>query len=333
MSPKSLPIALLITALMPAVASADGLPVPVENAGPSGVVSPDGHTRYVTVSTRGGTLVERIDTRGGRVLEWRFLRGDFTIPVVALDGTAQGLSHDGRTLVLIRPRQGFPRSLTTLAVIDTRTLRVRRGIGLRGDFSFDALSPDGRRIFLVNYIDGRNPNRYRVRTLDTATGALDPKPVVDPDESPEEMRGLPLTRTSSADGRWHYTLYDGGGKHPFVHALDVQAKRAKCIDLPAFPREVDPTSMRLSLLAGGRTLRVASLTSGDTSATVDTRSFEVTAGAGPTPAAPGGEAGSGASAAPWIAGAGFVLLASGLGLSIRSRRRARTRPRSAASQP
>ena len=48
------------------------------------------------------------------------------------------------------------------------------------------------------------------------------------------MHGNPMTRATSADGRWAYTLYDGNG-HPFVHALDTAPATARCIDLPAVP--------------------------------------------------------------------------------------------------
>ena len=45
------------------------------------------------------------------------------------------------------------------------------------------------------------------------------------------MRGMPVTRSSSPDGRFAYTLYDGAGEHPFIHALDTVEKSARCIDL------------------------------------------------------------------------------------------------------
>jgi LPXTG-motif cell wall-anchored protein len=316
MSPKSLFLALLITALVPAVANADGLPVPVDDAGPAGVVSTDGNARYVTTPAHGGTLVQWIDTNGGQIAGSRFLKGRFTVPVVALDGTPAGLSHDGTTLVLIRPRAGFPRARTTLAILDSRLRSRPAFVTLRGDFSFDALSPDGSTTFLVNYVDPKDPTRYRVRVLDSTTGRLGTRPVVDPNEPPDAMRGLPLTRVTSPDGRWHYTLYDGAGKHPFVHALDVEGQRAKCIDLPQFAGSVDPYSVRLSLLGGGRTLRVGSL------ATVDTRTFKVRAGApARQPAARKPASHSGSSAVPWIAAIGVLLLAGGVALSRRSRRR------------
>ena len=46
------------------------------------------------------------------------------------------------------------------------------------------------------------------------------------------MRGLALSRVSSEDGRWAYTLYDGGGDVPFIHALDTVGDKAVCIFMP-----------------------------------------------------------------------------------------------------
>jgi hypothetical protein len=45
--------------------------------------------------------------------------------------------------------------------------------------------------------------------------------------------GLPITREASSGARWAYTLYDGAGGHPFVHALETTGRTAACIDLDA----------------------------------------------------------------------------------------------------
>jgi hypothetical protein len=68
---------------------------------------------------------------------------------------------------------------------------------------------------------------------------------VDPREPDEDMRGYPITRASSPDGRWAYTLYDGAGKHPFVHALDTQGRTAACIDLDGLAGRDDLYELRL----------------------------------------------------------------------------------------
>ena len=122
------------------------------------------------------------------------LRGTFTIPAVAYDGSASGLSGDRRTLVLIEPRTSFPRVATSLLVLHARTLAYRSLVKLPGDFSFDAVSPDGSRLYLIQYLSPTDPTRYAVRGFDLASMRLTPKRIVDPREPDETMRGNPLSR-------------------------------------------------------------------------------------------------------------------------------------------
>ena len=86
-------------------------------------------------------------------------------------------------------------------------------------------------MYLIEYTDPRDPGAYQVRSFDLATGELDPDPILDSEEEPGDMRGFPQTRATSPDGGWEYTLYDGGGAHPFIHALDVVEGATVCIDL------------------------------------------------------------------------------------------------------
>ncbi len=140
--------------------------------------------------------------------------------MVAYDGSAAGLSANAGTLVLIRPRVTFPQRSTELMILAARTLRPRRVLRLRGDFSFDAISPDGEWAYLIQYTSRLDPTRYRVRALSTRTGTLLRGDIVDPRDRGEAMRGRPITRVNSSDGRRAYTLYVGNGQ-PFVHALDT----------------------------------------------------------------------------------------------------------------
>ena len=138
---------------------------------------------------------------------------------MAFDGATTGLSADGRVLVLARPDSSFPPAETRLAVLDARALAMRREIALPGFFTMDAISPDGRWVYLIQYA-GQDVLDYRVRALDTTTGQLASGSVVDPRQPGEQMGGLPFTRSVSRDGRWAYTLY-GGGEETFIHALDT----------------------------------------------------------------------------------------------------------------
>lgn len=291
-----------MVALAPAAARGDGLPIPGVNAKPGGVASRDGRIHYVTGSAGGRTVVAKVDWTTGKTTAWTQLAGKVSIPAVALDGSPGGLSANGRVLALIEPRRTFPQASTRLAVLDARRLEVRRRIDLQGDFSFDAISPDGDRIYLIQYLSRHDPTHYAVRAYDVGAGRLEPRPIVDPTEPDEQMRGYPITRQASSDGRWQYTLYSGA-KMPFVHALDTAHARARCIDLPKMAGSVYSDELRIR--RDGATLAVTNRNKG-TLATVDTRTFEVSTPRAPaTPTPPGG-----GNAFPWL------LLALGGGLIV-----------------
>jgi hypothetical protein len=251
-------------------AAADGLPVLNVDVGASGVAAPGGSVRYVTVTVGKQTVVEATRRGGGQIVRMQTWPGTWTIPAVAYDGSASGLSADRRTLVLIEPRASFPRAETRLLVVDAHNLSSATVIVLHGDFSFDAVSPNGSRIFLIQYTSSIDPTRYEVRAYDVKTRALVAKPIVDPRDAAEKMRGNPLSRVMSPDGRIAYTLYDGGG-HPFVHALDTAASTARCVDIDGLPSKLI-WSLRLHLGSGGKVLTVDRGTT--TYASLDTRTWQ-----------------------------------------------------------
>ena len=253
-------------------ARADGLPVLGIDVGSSGVVAPSGEERYVTLPAGDATVVARIGTADGQVAASRLLPKTLTVPAVAYDGSASGLSGDGSTLVLIQPRTSFPRRRTALAVLQTSSLFPMRWIDLRGDFSFDAVSPRGGLVYLIQYTRPTDPTRYLVRAYDVQAARLLKQPVVDPAEPDETMRGNPLSRASSARGRWAYTLYDGAGGTPFLHALDTARRKARCIDLDALAGR-NLSVLRLRLGRDGRMVEV--VRHGTPVLGVDTRTFAV----------------------------------------------------------
>jgi hypothetical protein len=269
--------ALVAAGALAATATGDGLPVLGVDVGSQGVAARTSPIRYVSLHAGRKTLVARTAVGNGRVLGFTNVPGNFTIPAVAYDGSASGLSADAGTLVLIQPRLTFPRARTSFAILDAKRLQLRKLVTLRGDYSFDAISPHGRTLFLIQYVSARDPTRYNVRAYDLRYGRLVPNPIVDPHDRKEAMRGSPITRTTSSDGRWAYTLYDGAGETPFVHALDTSRRQARCIDLPTLTGRQDLWQLRISVAPQG-TLAVG--TAGQTVALIDTRDFRVTT---PTP--------------------------------------------------
>ena len=237
----------------PAAAWGAGGPVPAMQGGP-GVGVPDGALNYVAVGIGRRTLVEQVLRPGGGIGRTRLIGGRYGVPGVAYDNATTGLSADGRTLVLAAVLDRFPVRRTRLVVLDARRLRVVRRIALPGWYTVDAIAPHGRALYLIHYLR-QDAARYEVRALDLAAGRLVPAPVVDPREPGEKMQGLPMTRATSADGRFAYTLYERPRGAPFIHALDTVRASAACIDLPSLAH-ADLSRARLTPPAAGRPLLV-----------------------------------------------------------------------------
>lgn len=292
------PASLAILAALPAPAAAGGFPAVGVDAAP--LSAPGGKVEYVTRRAKRDTVLQE-RARVGRVLRTLRLEGMFSVPAVAYDGSPSGVSADGRRLVLINPRKRFPRASTSFVVIDAKGMRVRRHIRLRGEFSFDAISADGRLMYLIQYLSPSDITSYAVRAYDMRARRMLPGRVVDPSEPDEDMSGLPMTRATDAEGRWHYTLYESR-KHPFIHALDTERRRAVCIDLEhrsggMWGLTLKPGEGRLDVVAGAKVV-----------ASIDTSTHRVIRRAAKPPSVVRGSAG-----APWLIIAGptaaLVLLA------------------------
>jgi hypothetical protein len=239
-------------------ALADG-PLLVTQGG-AGVASRDAAFHYVAVPDgTSGTLVEKIDVAHARVFWWMRLPGSWGTPTVGNGGvTGQGLSRDGRTLVLAALSGPFA-SPSKFLVVDPRRMKILRTIALRGSFSFDALSPNGSRMYLIQYTHAASNDltHYIVRGYDLRTNRLMPGKIADRRENEDSMAGYAQTRTTSADGRWVYTLYQKPSGEPFVHALDTVRAAAYCVDLPSSPSTNQALyNVVLSLRNHDRTLAV-----------------------------------------------------------------------------
>jgi len=296
-------LALAVSIAVPAAAPAKGVTASVQGATVNGLpyryvaISPDLPYRASSKRPTDFTVVARIDKRGGRVGRWWHLPGRYSIPAAAYDDRSGGLSADGGTLVLSRFSWIYPPRTAGLAILDTR-LQLRhpggarrprhaiRRVSLSGSFSFDAISPDGSTVYLIEHLKPYYGSPYKVRALDTERGRLLPEPIVDPSEPWEEMDGTPVSRVTSPDGRWAYTLYtDHKRGHwdrahkPFIHALDTVGQRAVCIDLPQLEGRTASFLLALGADAGGRQLEVLNRPPDQEGSRalleVDTRSFEV----------------------------------------------------------
>jgi hypothetical protein len=266
------PTVIVAVATLAGSAGAAG-PSPGVTFGSPGVVSHDGKTRYVAVQAGRGSVIEAISTQGGAVLRSRFLKGMFGVPMVAYDGSTGGLSRNGKRLVVYSPANSIANGKTRYVILDPRTLRVRARIVLNGSYGFDALSPDGSLMYLIQIKGGANGTGldYDVRALNVSTGRLYPGSIVDRREPDEKMQGIPMTRVGSADASWAYTLYSRSGGGTFVHALHTTAREAFCIDVRLAIADDQLANVRMRVSGSSLLIRLG----GRTLATIDTKTFEV----------------------------------------------------------
>src|SRR5919206_75778 len=105
------------------------------------------------------------------------------------------------------------------------------------------MDPDVRSRRIRDSEERREPMRswsYRLLLVLAAAGAL-----ADKREAGEQMTGVPVTRATSTDGSWVYTLYQRPRAKPFVHALDAAHRAAVCIDLPWQGKQDEIMRLRL----------------------------------------------------------------------------------------
>ena len=205
----------------------------------------------VYVRGEAGGPIEVVDARAGRLArmlpagvpapDWRSLYRLSAGALQVLDA-ATGLvvathaapawardvatSANGRWLVLIDPDG------SRFQVQDAGFTSPPAGVSLGGRFTFDGVSGDGRRLYLLQWV---SPGRYQVRMYDVVRGALSPQVISDKQEVGQLMSGQALASLPTGDGAMQLTLYqrraDG---RAFVHVLPVSTDMgiAFCVDLP-----------------------------------------------------------------------------------------------------
>ena len=168
------------------------------------------------------------------------IEGAWRLPTIGLDPTPVGVSVgaenwlNSATVVLVEDRAAdAPRASTRLAILRHTPVGepVSKVIELAGSFEYDAISPEGSKLYVVEHLPGAVEGRYQVRLVDVATGVLQEAIVADKRNLEEAMAGWPIAQVRRPDGLV-LTLYRGP-EHPFIHALNTREGWAVCIDLPA----------------------------------------------------------------------------------------------------
>jgi len=196
---------------------------------PPGRVSANGARYFTAARSHGSTVFRAYDARTGRVLH------SWTHP--GRDWSVSGVSANGGRIALLRPT----RKLTSIELVDSERGRTLRRISLRGWFEVDAVPNDGRRLFLIQYVN----RGYLIRRYDLSRRALASRSLT---EKGVPMAGTAWDAVASRDGRWLLTLYLRGSNAAEVHTLDLVHGTAVCIDLP----RGESTAIQQYALALGR---------------------------------------------------------------------------------
>lgn len=178
-----------------------------------------------------GTDLADVDPETGAANRSLRLPGSYQLPPSTLSGLPGGLSQNDRWIVLesFDSSPGRQPAGSHFVVVDTSFHATPVRIDMKGYFTFDAISNDGGRLYLIEYLYANN---YRVRIYDVGA-SLDPQIVVDKTDPKDSMTGVRLSGIPSRDGGYLYSIYVRQTDAPFIHALTLDGSPiAFCIDLP-----------------------------------------------------------------------------------------------------
>ncbi|HKW71707.1 MAG TPA: hypothetical protein VJQ08_02645 [Candidatus Dormibacteraeota bacterium] len=217
----------------------------VERRLPLGAATADWKHLYSIVSS---SLIDT-DPQTGRTQGTMALGGAYQLPTVAANGLPGGLSANTEWLVV----ESFDGAATDMLVINNYWSRIQHRVHLQGRFHFDAVSDDGDRLYLIQYLNGKE---YYVRLYDLAGGRLDENIVVDKSDGNQAMTGLRLSGVPAPDGSMLFSMYVRENESPFIHALNLSGPFAFCLDLPGggYAQDKAATHWSLAMRSDGRRL-------------------------------------------------------------------------------
>jgi hypothetical protein len=247
-------VVLVALAVVPAASAA--FPAPYAAQGGNGVLSNDHLMRFVAIGAGESTVVRAAKASGGEIAMSQTIAGSFGVPMMTQNGPGGGMFRDGSTFIL----QSIGLEPTTqFVLLRTQDLSTRDQISLKGTFGFDALSPDGSMLYLIQHSSTQDIQHYVVRAYDLNAHKLLPGRIADKTQKSWVMQGWAVSRVTSTSGPWVYTLYANPGGYPFIHALDTVKGVAHCVGLPWPAYDGDQNQVfNFSLVLGpqGKTLAV-----------------------------------------------------------------------------
>ena len=207
---------------------------------PQGTLLPD-RSRYWTVESADRTTVRGLDPATGAELVGFTVDGHWSVP--ATYGPApSGISANGRWMVLVAPPVAIngTGTLNRFAVVDLAQRKLDRIVAANGDVSFDAVSDDGRNVYLVEHLVPSPHYAVRVASFNGLVGFGSGVLGQIKTAEPEVMNGL-YHASVAVGGDWFLSLYSNPGRGPFIHALNTTQLYAQCIlNMPDVPVALRP---------------------------------------------------------------------------------------------
>ena len=205
---------------------------------PVGTLLPD-RSRYWTVDPGDQTTVRGIDPATGADRTSFTLDGRWSVPA-SYGPAPSGLSANGRWMVLVAPPHATGATMVNrFAIVDLANRRLDRVVTADGDVGFDALSDDGRNLYLVEHLAPAPHYAVRVASFNGA-GLADGVLGQIKTAEPEVMNGL-YHASVAVGSDWFLSLYSNPGRGPFIHALNTTQLYAQCIlNMPDVPAALRP---------------------------------------------------------------------------------------------
>ena len=205
---------------------------------PPGTLLPD-RSRYWTVESGDRTIVRGIDPATGLDQTSFVVDGRWSVPS-AYGPAPSGLSANGKWMVLVAPPHATGTAVVNrFGVVDLVSRKLDRIVTADGDVGFDAVSDDGRNLYLVEHLVPAP--RYAVRVASfNGTGLQGGILGQIKTAEPEVMNGL-YHASVAVGADWFLSLYSNPGRGPFIHALNTTQLYAQCIlNIPDVPATLRP---------------------------------------------------------------------------------------------
>ncbi len=194
---------------------------------PAGLLSADGQ-RFIAVESGRMTVYEL--TRGQPLKYFQEHEvGDWELGALSPTGHSAVFSKVGTATYA----DGAAKTTTSFKVVNTVVGETQHELHLEGYFEVDALSANGKSLFLLERLSGDQSDQYVIRLYDLSQESLLADPIRSKG-SDEVMAGYAWNGVGTPDGEWLLTLYLSTRRNvAFVHALNLKNQFAICIELPS----------------------------------------------------------------------------------------------------